>query len=320
MKKIFFTLLLALTVAIAAMADVTYNRQLEEKAYMGDDQAMYELSLCYRNGFGITPNADKANYWLERAASTGHPKASIQLEMLGNKTSLSDAKRRELAAVEKRERERLEAKNPKYNDALVKKAQSGDAEAQYSLAECYYNGLGVSKDYAEAVMWYRKAAEQGNAGGQNSLGFCYQNGLGVAQDYTEAVKWYRKAAEQGNASGQNNLGVCYEYGKGVAQDNSQAVKWYRKAAEQGNASGQYNLGLCYYNGKGVTKNYTEAVKWYRKAAEQGDAYAQYNLGLCYKNGYGVPKDISQAVVWYRKAARQGDDGAQQALTRLGYSW
>ena len=83
---------------------------------------------------------------------------------------------------------------------------------------------------------------------------------------------------------------------------------------------QYNLGLCYYNGKGVTKNYTEAVKWYRKAAEQGDAYAQYNLGLCYKNGYGVPKDISQAVVWYRKAARQGDDGAQQALTRLGYSW
>ena len=68
MKKIFFTLLLVLTVAIAAMAKVTYSRALEESAYMGDNQAMYELSLCYRNGYGVTANADKANYWLERAA------------------------------------------------------------------------------------------------------------------------------------------------------------------------------------------------------------------------------------------------------------
>lgn len=289
MKKIFITILMVLAVVVTAMAKVNYSRQLEEKAYLGDDQAMFELSVCYRNGYGVSVNPDKANYWLERAAEEGNPKASTQLEMLGNKTALSDTKRRQLAAEEKSERERLEAKNQhidysKYNDALVKKAQSGDAKAQ------------------------------------NSLGWCYQYGIGVTKNYNEAVKWYRKSAEQGYANGQTNLGYCYQHGYSVTQDYSKAVQWFRKAAEQGEAFGQNQLGACYYYGYGVTKDYNEAVKWFRKAAEQGNFYGQYDLGLFYENGYGVTKDINKAVEWYRKAARQGYEEAQKALKRLGYSW
>ena len=37
-----------------------------------------------------------------------------------------------------------------------KATEQGNAEAQYSLADCYYNGKGVTKDYAQAVNWYRK--------------------------------------------------------------------------------------------------------------------------------------------------------------------
>lgn len=40
------------------------------------------------------------------------------------------------------------------------KAESGDAEAQHELGLCFYNGLGTSKNYTEALKWYRKAAEQ----------------------------------------------------------------------------------------------------------------------------------------------------------------
>ena len=50
---------------------------------------------------------------------------------------------------------------------------------------------------------------QGNADAQNSLGDCYYNGIGVEQDYAEAVKWYRKSAEQGHLVAQDNLGFCY---------------------------------------------------------------------------------------------------------------
>lgn len=111
-------------------------------------------------------------------------------------------------------------------------AEQGNANAQYSLGNCYYNGQGVPKDYEEAVKWYRKAAEQGYDVAQFNLGNCYYNGQGVTQNYQEAVKWYRKAAEQGNIDAQNDLGFCYEYGIGVAQDDEEAEKWHRKAVDQ----------------------------------------------------------------------------------------
>ncbi len=154
--------------------------------------------------------------------------------------------------------------------AVASSTSSLDAKAMYNMGNDYYYGRnGKTKDYAEAVKWYRKAAEQGYADGQNDLGYMYRKGLGVTQDYAEAVKWYRKAAEQGNASGQNNLGYMYDEGLGVPQDYAEAVKWYRKAAEQGKAYGQYDLGMMYYNGTGVPKDLNEAKKWFQKAAAQG---------------------------------------------------
>ncbi len=199
--------------------------------------------------------------------------------------------------------------------ALIRaKAEKGDARSQLTFGDTFYIGnLGVTKDYVEAVKWYRKAAAQDYAAAQCSLGICYANGQGVANDYVEAVKWYRKAAEQNYAGAQNNLGLCYAEGKGVTKDYAEAVKWYRKAADRNDAAAQYNLGTCYAHGQGVGKNEVEAVNWYRKAAEQNDAAAQCGLGLCYAHGQGVEKDEAEAVNWYRKAAEQNCAVAQNNL-------
>ena len=85
-----------------------------------------------------------------------------------------------------------------YSAELVKKAEAGDAKAQFRLAECYEDGNGVTQDYKEAVKWYAKSAEQGDAMAQCQLGGCYYNGIGVDKDEKEAVKWYTKSAEQGD--------------------------------------------------------------------------------------------------------------------------
>ena len=69
----------------------------------------------------------------------------------------------------------------------------------------YEYGLGVSRDYNEAVKWYRKSAEQGDADSQCNLGHMYAQGLGVQKDYYEAEKWTKKSAEQGNAQAKKNL-------------------------------------------------------------------------------------------------------------------
>ncbi len=90
---------------------------------------------------------------------------------------------------------------------VLKKAEQGDAKAQFNLGLCYDKGEGVAKDVAEAVKWYRKAADQGVAAAQYNLGVCYQDGDGVTKDACEAVKWYLKAADQGDVRAQCSLGV-----------------------------------------------------------------------------------------------------------------
>ena len=197
-----------------------------------------------------------------------------------------------------------------------KKAQQGDAEGQFWLGVRYYNGLGVPRDYKEAVKWYRRSADQGHAKAQFNLGVNYEIGRGVTQNYKKAVKWYQLSAEQGIKRAQFNLGVEYYQGQGVPQNYKEAVKWLSRAAEQGDVKAQFYLGIMYEKGQGVPPDFKESVKWYRKAAEQGHSEAQYYLGTKYYNGQGVPHDDKEAVKWYRLAVAQGLAIAQLGLGEM----
>lgn len=113
-----------------------------------------------------------------------------------------------------------EAEEPELDFAATQaKAQKGDAHSQYVLGMRY--------------AWYRKAALQGNANAQNNLGWMYYEGLGVHRDYAQALEWYRKAAQQGNATAQHNLGVMYDEGKGVRQNTATAKEWFGQACDNG---------------------------------------------------------------------------------------
>jgi len=184
-------------------------------------------------------------------------------------------------------------------------AEKGDAACQTALGWEYMNGVGVERDQAEGIKWYRKAVEQNSAEGEWYLADCYFRGNGVEQNYTEAIKLYRKSADQGNHYAQECLGACYSDGKGVTQDYTEAFKWYRKAADQGDEEAEFNLGNSYNFGRGVIQDYSEAVKWYRKAAAQGFAQAQYNLGAHYGDGKGVTQNDLEAYIWSSLAAAQG---------------
>ena len=177
--------------------------------------------------------------------------------------------------------------------------------------------LGQSASGQQSSDQYRKTAEQGDPQAQNSLANCYYNGTGVARDYAEAVKWYRKAAAQGFAKSQFNLGNCYRDGTGVAKNYADALRLYRLAAEQGNAKAQHCIALSYDKGPwSVTIDFAEAARWYRKAAEQGFDMAQWSLGNCYQLGEGVPMDIDEAIKWFRLAAEQGNASAKKSLIQL----
>jgi serine/threonine protein kinase len=100
-----------------------------------------------------------------------------------------------------------------------------------------------SKDYLQALAWYRQSAERGFAPAQAGIGFLYQHGLGVTQDYAQAAEWYRKATDKDLPRAENELGMCYLQGQGLPLDYKQAADLFRRSAEQGNAFGEHQLGV-----------------------------------------------------------------------------
>ena len=117
MKKLLLFSILTLLTVLVVSAAITYSRELEKRAILGDNVAMWQLSQCYRFSFGVDQNLDKADYWLDRAAEEGNVDALNQKVLLDDKGKrLTESKRRELAAVEQRERKRLQAKSKGNSD------------------------------------------------------------------------------------------------------------------------------------------------------------------------------------------------------------
>jgi hypothetical protein len=105
---------------------------------------------------------------------------------------------------------------------LMAKAERGDADAQFRLAEM----LGPAQQ-EERERWYRMAAEQGHAVAERNLGLT----LYKYPTHPEAAKWLRVAADKGDATAQRNLALLYESGLGVPRSLVEAYKWYALDAE-----------------------------------------------------------------------------------------
>ena len=148
------------------------------------------------------------------------------------------------------------------------------------------------EDYKDAWAKLTPLAEEGNTEAQLYLGFMYDDGLGVVRDDAEAVKWYRSAAKAGHAEARYNLGWMYDYGEGVEQDYREAIKWYRRAAEAKHARAQNNLGWMYDKARGVKQDYRRAYMWYVLAQEQGDERASRNRDRVVKNM--TPAQLTEA--------------------------
>ncbi len=114
-----------------------------------------------------------------------------------------------------------------------------------------------------------KKAESGDTDAQNKLGFCYSAGEGVPKDEEEAVRWYTRAAQQGYAKAQYNLGLCYFSGNGVAREPYEAVKLWKMSAEQGFAEAQYRLGHFHKSGIELCVNDKDYWKYATKTGEKG---------------------------------------------------
>ncbi len=85
-------------------------------------------------------------------------------------------------------------------------AAAGDHESMYQLAMAYERGRGINKDQTAAARWYARAADAGHPLAQYAIGEAYEKArLGLPKNKAKALEWYRMAAAQGNKAAANKV-------------------------------------------------------------------------------------------------------------------
>ena len=208
------------------------------------------------------------------------------------------------------------AAGDKFNlEALTKKAESGDRQAQYDLGMVYYAGkYELPRNVELGAEWFLKAAKQGHTEAEFSIGRCYFYGRGVPRDKVLGVEWYHQAALKDHKQATYALGDCYFVGEGVERDHAKSLEWFSKSAAQGEQGAQFRIARIFEDGDPSVRDPLKALEEYKKSANGGNAYAEYLVGTYYEEGKGVPKDIARAIQSYKIAAPKSDD----ARARLAY--
>jgi TPR repeat protein len=143
--------------------------------------------------------------------------------------------------------------------ALLRSAEAGDAEAQFTLASALYHGGSAE----QAVGWLKKAAERKHPKAWRLLGDFHAKGL-IAKgkvDSREAAACYQRSAALGDAAAMGKLSECYFDGQGVARSTFAGVKWLRAAAGAGDRGAARLLAMRLAEGDDISRDSTEAYLW-----------------------------------------------------------
>lgn len=106
-------------------------------------------------------------------------------------------------------------------DELKKIANTNSLEAQYFMALCYENGIGVEQSQIEAFKLCRKTAERGLPDAMYRMAVYYQNGIAVSADANKSDEWYRRFQQKG---GKLLLpDICEIYNEGIKHPENYAM-------------------------------------------------------------------------------------------------
>ncbi len=156
------------------------NIYLEKGAELGNEECQWMLGGNYHFGEdGYPVNAQKAVFWLEKAANKNHITAMLELGDIYREGTIT--KRNMTKALEW------------YNKA----SNLGDPVAKTALANAYEDGDGVEINREYAFNLVREAASLGYDRAQLRLGMMFEMGRGCEKDFHSARYWYELAGKNG---------------------------------------------------------------------------------------------------------------------------
>lgn len=161
----------------------------------GVDMATYNVSKTMRSAPAPTSNLPSAH--------KAEPQKATVPTVAANSSASNPNAAADLVAQGKK---LVKTFKPEQAVTLFKQAANqGNVEACYQLAELYYNGNGVAKNFATAKSYYQRAAEAGMAEAQYMMGVMARNGQGGEKDFTVAREWLTLSARQGHSKAKDML-------------------------------------------------------------------------------------------------------------------
>lgn len=285
--------------------DVTEHPKEEQKFNMllqdaaaGNVEAQYEVSLCYRDGIGVTQDYEKAVEWCTASAKGGFIRAAYALYKLGE-------------IHEEGKAAPFDMQRALYYYQIS--AEQNLLVAQLKLAELYEQGWSGDTDTTQPLHWYQCAALNGHVESCFKLGVYHFAAISAENNEPLAFKWFKTAADAGHKEAAFHVALSYLSGRGVEQSGDKAVAYLEKSIDADIDEALYLLGLCYSDGYFTPKNEQKAFDLFKRAAMRGHVASAYRVASCYEYARGVSQDYQQAYEWYTKAAEEGE---YQAITTL----
>lgn len=221
-------------------------------------------------------------------------------------------------------------------NAVLEKAEAGDAFCQYTVGNMYFwwdfvRVFGKGRDafpsqevYNEYLKenilkcepWFKRAFEGGMWLAGNNLRNFYLEGeknlIPPRPELAEGI--FERGAELGYPVHQRFLAEHLD----KAGDHEGAFKWYKASAEGGEVSPRFHVAKSYELGQGTEKDIHKAVEWYEKFLEDGMNTAGCNrLGcILYEGTGGVEPDYGRAFQLLLYAWNDGNTWGADCLGRM----
>ncbi len=173
-------------------AIVWYQQAAEHGSRLG----MFALGCCYLDGRGVPEDSHQAHVWFSSAAQQG---MAMSRAMANAVTLLFPPQER--------------ASSLAFDEALswvMLMANSGEAAAQYLLAQFYRHGIAVDTDPTLAFSWLETAVQAGSRPAVRELAQCLLCGYGTESDPLRALVLYGSAIDAGDRKAAADLAALLD--------------------------------------------------------------------------------------------------------------
>lgn len=223
--------------------------------------------------------------------------------------------------VKKADDLRIQGQFEKAFELYQKAADSGDAYAEWRLADAYNNGDGVDFNHDEYIKWLNKAAKDGSEEAQFDLALSKLFGYwGFEKDVDGAIDEMEKIVTKS----QNPYVLC-RYAQlllgereEIEQDKDKAMSILNKIKDKEDPAYLYAMACVYETGTDdIDIDYRKRNEYLEKAFAKGESFSATVLGNTYLRGNDeIEINLDKAIEWFKKGIEKNSTTCMIDLSEI----